>query len=187
MLALSYGPRPERQSSKVGTSRDGDRNGTANYLNISCEARKLTSPAVAPSSATRPHPTQAIRWRPLAGPPPGSRDEMRLPLCVKCGRFRPKTMILCVGRRAGREFCRAPTLYGRQRPYHVDYTGSRQITEVKHHRARLVRGWVSAGENCVLLAPLHFFPFNVATPASPLFTQTFPLSQRYLVLHFKLL
>ena len=104
----------ERQSSKVGTSRDGDRNGTANYLNISCEARKLTSPAVAPSSATRPHPTQAIRWRPLAGPPPGSRDEMRLPLCVKCGRFRPKTMILCVGRRAGREFSRAPTLYGRQ-------------------------------------------------------------------------
>ena len=32
------------------------------------------------------------------------------------------------------------------RPYHVEYTGSRLITEVKQRRARLVLGWVTAWE-----------------------------------------
>ena len=30
------------------------------------------------------------------------------------------------------------------RPYHVEHTGSRPITEVKQHRAWLVLGWVTA-------------------------------------------
>ena len=41
----------------------------------------------------------------------------------------------------------------RQRPYHVENTGSRPITEVKQRRARLVLGWVTAWEHRVLLAP----------------------------------
>ena len=40
----------------------------------------------------------------------------------------------------------------RQRPYHVEYTGSRPITEVKQRWARLVLGWVTAWEHRVLLA-----------------------------------
>ena len=44
----------------------------------------------------------------------------------------------------------------RQRPYHVEYTGSRPITEVKQRWARLVLGWVTAWEHRVLLA--LFFP-----------------------------
>ena len=43
----------------------------------------------------------------------------------------------------------------RQRPYHVESTGSRPITEVKQRRARLVLGWVTAWEPRVLLAS-HF-------------------------------
>lgn len=39
-----------------------------------------------------------------------------------------------------------------QRPYHVEYTGSRLITEVKQHRARLVLAWVTGWEYRVLLA-----------------------------------
>ena len=46
----------------------------------------------------------------------------------------------------------------RQRPYHVEYTGSRPITEVKQRWARLVLGWVTAWEHRVLLASL--FPFQ---------------------------
>ena len=38
-----------------------------------------------------------------------------------------------------------------QRPYHVESTGSRPITEVKQRRARLVLGWVTAWEHRVLL------------------------------------
>ena len=34
----------------------------------------------------------------------------------------------------------------RLRPYHVENTGSRLITEVKQRRARLVLGWVTAWE-----------------------------------------
>lgn len=34
----------------------------------------------------------------------------------------------------------------RLRPYHVENTGSRPITEVKQRRARLVLGWVTAWE-----------------------------------------
>ena len=40
----------------------------------------------------------------------------------------------------------------RQRPYHVENTGSRPITEVKQRRARLVLGWVTAWESRVLQA-----------------------------------
>ena len=43
-----------------------------------------------------------------------------------------------------------------QRPYHVENTSSRPITEVKQHRARLVLGWVTAWEHRV---PLTHFPF----------------------------
>ena len=46
----------------------------------------------------------------------------------------------------------------RQRPYHVESTGSRPITEVKQRRARLVLGWVTAWEHRVLLASM-FWPF----------------------------
>ena len=45
--------------------------------------------------------------------------------------------------------------YQRQRPYHVEYTGSRPITEVKQHRARIVLGWVTAWEHRVLLSFCH--------------------------------
>ena len=38
------------------------------------------------------------------------------------------------------------TLSCRLRPYHVESTGSRPITEVKQRRARLVLGWVTAWE-----------------------------------------
>ena len=44
----------------------------------------------------------------------------------------------------------------RQRPYHVENTGSRPITEVKQHRARSVLGWVTAWEHRV---PLSFYLF----------------------------
>ena len=40
----------------------------------------------------------------------------------------------------------------RQRPYHVESTSSRPITEVKQRWARLVLGWVTAWEPRVLLA-----------------------------------
>ena len=46
----------------------------------------------------------------------------------------------------------------RQRPYHVESTGSRPITEIKQRRARLVLGWVTAWEHRVLLASM-FWPF----------------------------
>lgn len=42
------------------------------------------------------------------------------------------------------------------RPYHVGYTGSRPITEVKRRRARSVLGWVTAWEHRV--PPASFFP-----------------------------
>ena len=35
------------------------------------------------------------------------------------------------------------------RPYHVEYTSSRLITEVKQHWAELVLGWVTAWEYSV--------------------------------------
>ena len=47
----------------------------------------------------------------------------------------------------------------RQRPYHVEHTGSRPITEVKQRRAGLVLGWVTAWEHLVLLANFFFFFF----------------------------
>ena len=39
-----------------------------------------------------------------------------------------------------------------QRPYHVEHTSSRPITEVKQHWARIVLGWETAWELLVLLA-----------------------------------
>ena len=45
------------------------------------------------------------------------------------------------------EFVRS---FYRLRPYHVECTGSRLITEVKQRRARLVLGWVTAWESRVL-------------------------------------
>ena len=44
----------------------------------------------------------------------------------------------------------------RHRPYHVESTGSRLITEVKQRRARLVLGWMTAWEHRVLLATFSF-------------------------------
>ena len=45
----------------------------------------------------------------------------------------------------------------RQRPYHVENTSSRLITEVKQHRAQSVLGWVTSWEHWVLLSVLVFF------------------------------
>ena len=42
-----------------------------------------------------------------------------------------------------------------QRPYHVDNTSSRPITEVTQHRAWSVLGWETASEHWVLLSLLH--------------------------------
>ena len=41
------------------------------------------------------------------------------------------------------------------RPYHVENTSSRPITEVKQHRAALVLGWVTAWEYAVLYTFLY--------------------------------
>ena len=49
----------------------------------------------------------------------------------------------------------------RQRPYHVETTGSRPITEVKQRRARLVLGWVTAWEHRVLLATFFYYFFYI--------------------------
>ena len=45
----------------------------------------------------------------------------------------------------------------RQRPYHIEHTSSRPITEVKQHWASLVLGWVTAWEYGVLLAFYYFW------------------------------
>ena len=49
----------------------------------------------------------------------------------------------------------------RQRPYHVESTASRPISEVKQRRARLVLGWETAWEHRVLLAFTFFFYFLI--------------------------
>ena len=47
-----------------------------------------------------------------------------------------------------------------QRPYHIEHTSSRPITEVKQRRAWLVLGWVTAWEHHVLQTHLfHFICF----------------------------
>ena len=56
----------------------------------------------------------------------------------------------------------------RQRPYHVESTGSRPITEVKQRRARLVLGWVTAWEPRVLLA----YIFALFAPVSGIKSDT---------------
>ncbi|CAF2162185.1 unnamed protein product, partial [Rotaria magnacalcarata] len=43
------------------------------------------------------------------------------------------------------------------RPYHVEYTSSRPITEVKQRRARLVLGWVTAWEYRVSLSSASYY------------------------------
>ena len=57
----------------------------------------------------------------------------------------------------------------RQRPYHVESTGSRPITEVKQRRARLVLGWVTAWEHRVLLATFFSFFFCLLTDSPLIF------------------
>ena len=49
----------------------------------------------------------------------------------------------------GRDLC--------QRPYHVEYTASRPISEVKQRWVWLVLGWVTAWEYQMLLAFCHFY------------------------------
>ena len=49
----------------------------------------------------------------------------------------------------------------RQRPYHVEHTGSRPITEVKQRRARSVLGWVTAWEHRVPLAFCWIFFISI--------------------------
>ena len=44
------------------------------------------------------------------------------------------------------------TPFSRQRPYHIEHTSSRPITEVKQGWDLLVLGWVTAWEHWVLLA-----------------------------------
>ena len=46
----------------------------------------------------------------------------------------------------------------RQCSYHGESTSSRPITEVKHRRAWLVLGWVTAWEHHVMLTFPYFFP-----------------------------
>ena len=43
-------------------------------------------------------------------------------------------------------------IFSRQRPYHVENTSSRPITEVKQRWARLVLGWETAWEPLVQLS-----------------------------------
>ena len=45
----------------------------------------------------------------------------------------------------------------RQRPYHVECTASRPISEVKQRWAWLVLGWVTAWEHQVLLAFIFYY------------------------------
>ena len=47
-------------------------------------------------------------------------------------------------------------LFSRQRPYHVENTSSRPITEVKQRWVWLVLGWVTAWEHQMLLASLFY-------------------------------
>ena len=73
-----------------------------------------------------------------------------------------------------------------QRPYHVEYTSSRPITEVKQRWVQSVLGWVTAWEHWMLLASLfcpfysflstlliHFRPPSPVS--SPKTSKTFPL------------
>ena len=61
-----------------------------------------------------------------------------------------------------------------QRSYHVEYTGSRPIAEVKPHWAALVLSWVTRWEYAVLLALslfcLFFFPSSFLSSPSLFYT-----------------
>ena len=48
-------------------------------------------------------------------------------------------------------------MFKRQRPYHVERTASRPISEVKQRWVWLVLGWVTAWEHQMLLAFNNFF------------------------------
>ena len=52
-------------------------------------------------------------------------------------------------------------LRSRQRPYHIENTSSRPITEVKQCWARLVLGWETAWEPLVLLSILLLIEVKV--------------------------
>ena len=54
-------------------------------------------------------------------------------------------------------------LYSRQRPYHVENTSSRPITEVKQRWARLVLGWETAWEPLVQLSFCFQIPSTSTT------------------------
>ena len=56
--------------------------------------------------------------------------------------------VLCTTVQAFKSLVKA--VVPRLRPYHVENTSSRPITEVKQRRARLVLGWVTAWEYRVL-------------------------------------
>ena len=68
-------------------------------------------------------------------------------LAVLCVDFADEYESLAVH---GRVEERRQSRLGCLRPYHVENTGSRPITEVKQRRARLVLGWVTAWEYLVL-------------------------------------
>ena len=74
-----------------------------------------------------------------------------------------------------------------QRSYHVEYTGSRPIAEVKPHWAALVLSWVTRWEYAVLLALslfcLFFFPSSFLSSPSLFYTA----SKRNRLLQFTLL
>ena len=55
---------------------------------------------------------------------------------------------------------------GCQRPYHVEHTSSRPITEVKQRWAQSVLGWVTAWEHWVLLAFCQCFALAAAAAAA---------------------
>ena len=63
-----------------------------------------------------------------------------------------------------------------QRPYHVERTSSRPITEVKQHWARIVLGWETAWELRVPLAFLFYFILIFSLSLSPCFCRCLSLS-----------
>ena len=71
---------------------------------------------------------------------------------------------------------RKEIVYFRQRPYHVQSTGSRLITAVKQRWAWLVLGWVTAWEHHVLLTIFFFFNFLLKHILSLLYFENFTVT-----------
>ena len=94
-----------------------------------------------PPAATKP---QKRPFLPLLGKPEG---------LSACENYSPLSFVdssSC----AGQDISSFVAPFPRQRPYHVEHTSSRPITEVKQRWAWLVLGWVTAWEHRVLLASL---------------------------------